>query len=115
MSEENWREGAAADPHFLASESPAFIGEAVKHLALDSEGSRFSGKSLSTWAFSGVYGYANANGTRHIGETIISSMWQNRDILVYCFAWITIRGELLQIDMLLPTSRPDRPKRWNFK
>ena len=35
VSEENWWEGAAADPHFLASESPAFIGEAVNLLALD--------------------------------------------------------------------------------
>ncbi|WP_213085544.1 hypothetical protein [Rossellomorea marisflavi] len=64
VSEENWREGASTAPHFLASQSPSSIGGEMILLVLDPEVSRFSGKSLSTWALSDAYGYTDADGTR---------------------------------------------------
>ncbi len=57
-------------PHFLASESPAFTGEAVKHLALDPEVYVFNGKPLSIWALSDICGYTVADGTRPHWVTI---------------------------------------------
>src|SRR5690606_41086766 len=30
VTEENWRDGAKKDPHFIASESPLFVGRAVR-------------------------------------------------------------------------------------
>ena len=35
VTEENWREGAKQDPHFIASETPFFVGRAVAALAAD--------------------------------------------------------------------------------
>ncbi|MCA1023812.1 SDR family oxidoreductase [Halobacillus litoralis] len=64
VTEENWKEGAEVDPHFIASESPAYIGEALKHLVLDPDAARFNGQALSTWGLSDIYGFKDADGTQ---------------------------------------------------
>jgi NAD(P)-dependent dehydrogenase (short-subunit alcohol dehydrogenase family) len=35
VTEENWRDGARSDPHFIESETPCFVGRAVASLAAD--------------------------------------------------------------------------------
>ncbi|WP_182200275.1 SDR family oxidoreductase [Paraliobacillus salinarum] len=64
VTEENWREGVKVDKHFIASETPFYIGEALKHLALDSEVHKFNGKTLSTWELSDIYGFKDIDGTQ---------------------------------------------------
>lgn len=64
VSEENWKEGAKVDKHFIASETPYYIGEAIKHLASDPNVHRFTGSVLSTWGLSEVYNFTDKDGTR---------------------------------------------------
>ncbi|MEC3883599.1 SDR family oxidoreductase [Halobacillus sp. HZG1] len=64
ITEENWKEGVKVDKHFIASETPFYIGEALKHLALDTEVHRFNGKTLSTWELSDIYGFKDIDGTQ---------------------------------------------------
>ncbi|MEU5563902.1 SDR family oxidoreductase [Micromonospora musae] len=64
VTEENWRDGAAKDPHFLISETPAFVGRAVAALAADEERARWSGRSVSAGELSQVYGFTDVDGSR---------------------------------------------------
>jgi NAD(P)-dependent dehydrogenase (short-subunit alcohol dehydrogenase family) len=64
VTEANWREGAAKDPHFIASETPFYIGRAVVALASDPNIAAKSGKVLSTWNLSDEYGFTDIDGNR---------------------------------------------------
>jgi NAD(P)-dependent dehydrogenase (short-subunit alcohol dehydrogenase family) len=64
VTEDNWREGAGKDPHFIASETPYYIGRAVAALAADPDVSAKSGRALSTWELSDEYGFTDIDGTR---------------------------------------------------
>ncbi|WP_030061360.1 SDR family oxidoreductase [Streptomyces novaecaesareae] len=64
VTEENWREGAARDPDFAQSESPAYLGRAVAALAADPHVMAKSGKALATWGLYREYGFTDADGTR---------------------------------------------------
>ncbi|RIW31973.1 SDR family NAD(P)-dependent oxidoreductase [Bacillus salacetis] len=64
VTEENWKEAAEIDPHFIASESPYYIGEAVRCLAEDPEILDKTGSIFSTWELSEVYGYKDIDGTQ---------------------------------------------------
>ena len=64
VTEANWRDAAAQDPHFIASETPAYIGRAVAALASDPQVARKNGRSLSTWELSEEYDFTDADGSR---------------------------------------------------
>lgn len=64
VAEENWRDAAAAEPHFLISESPRFVGRAVAALARDPDAARWSGQSLSSGGLAQVYGFTDVDGSR---------------------------------------------------
>lgn len=64
VTEETWRDAAAADPHFLASETPAYIGRAVAALAADPDVLARSGQALSTGELAAAYGFTDADGSR---------------------------------------------------
>ncbi|QHW32996.1 SDR family NAD(P)-dependent oxidoreductase [Paenibacillus rhizovicinus] len=64
VTEENWREGAAKDVHFLQSETPAYVGQAAAALAADPNVQAKSGKALTSWDLAEEYGYADADGSR---------------------------------------------------
>ena len=64
VTEANWRDGAAQDPHFIASETPTYIGRAVAALASDPDIARRSGSMLSTWRLAKEYGFTDADGSR---------------------------------------------------
>ena len=49
VAEANWRDATRQDPHFIASETPAYIGRAVVALAADPEVAHRAGTALSTW------------------------------------------------------------------
>ena len=64
VTEANWRDGAAADPHFLASETPAFVGRAIAALASDPNVMAKSGRVFSSWDLSDEYGFTDLDGSR---------------------------------------------------
>lgn len=64
VTEANWRDGAARDPHFIASETPAFVGRAVVALATDTDAQRLAGRALSSWGLAESYGFDDADGSR---------------------------------------------------
>ncbi|GGO53472.1 short-chain dehydrogenase [Streptomyces daqingensis] len=63
VTEENWREGTAQDPHFAISESPAYVGRAVAALASDPDVARFNGQSLSSGGLAREYGFTDVDGS----------------------------------------------------
>lgn len=71
VTEANWQEGAAKDPHFIASETPFYVGRAVAALAADPEVGRKTGRALSSWDLAEEYGFTDIDGRRpHWGRHI---------------------------------------------
>ncbi|WP_327675153.1 MULTISPECIES: SDR family oxidoreductase [unclassified Streptomyces] len=64
VTEANWREGAARDPHFAYSETPAYLGRAVAALAADPGVMAKSGRALATWGLYRDYGFTDADGAQ---------------------------------------------------
>jgi NAD(P)-dependent dehydrogenase (short-subunit alcohol dehydrogenase family) len=65
VTEANWRDGAAVDPHFAAiSESPRYVGRAVAALAADPDHMRHNGGSFSSGELAQVYGFTDVDGSR---------------------------------------------------
>ncbi|GAB3150518.1 SDR family oxidoreductase [Microbispora hainanensis] len=64
VTEANWRDALAKQPHFAISETPAFVGRAVVALAADPEVSRWNGQSLSSGRLAQVYGFTDVDGSR---------------------------------------------------
>jgi NAD(P)-dependent dehydrogenase (short-subunit alcohol dehydrogenase family) len=75
VTERDWREAARQDPHFIASETPAYIGRAVVALAADPAIMAKTGQALTTWDLAREYGFTDADGSqpdwgRHFTEHI---------------------------------------------
>lgn len=64
VAEANWRDATAKDTHFIASETPAYIGRAVAALAADPNVMAKSGRVLTTWGLAREYGFTDADGTQ---------------------------------------------------
>ncbi|MFP3513697.1 short-chain dehydrogenase, partial [Peribacillus sp. SIMBA_075] len=64
VTESTWKDAAEIDPHFIVSETPYYIGQAVVALATDPAIADKSGKTLSTWGLSDEYGFTDRDGTR---------------------------------------------------
>jgi NAD(P)-dependent dehydrogenase (short-subunit alcohol dehydrogenase family) len=65
VTEENWRDGAATNPHFAAiSESPRFVGRAVAALAADPDVHRRNGGSFSSGGLAREYGFTDVDGSQ---------------------------------------------------
>ncbi|MEV5447923.1 SDR family oxidoreductase, partial [Streptomyces sp. NPDC052644] len=64
VTEETWRDGAAKDPHFVISETPAFVGRAVVALAADADRARWNQASVSAGELAQVYGFTDLDGSR---------------------------------------------------
>ncbi len=64
VKEENWRDAAAKEPHFIISETPRYVGRAVAALAADPQVSRWNGRSLSSGQLAQVYGFHDLDGSR---------------------------------------------------
>jgi NAD(P)-dependent dehydrogenase (short-subunit alcohol dehydrogenase family) len=62
VTEANWQEGAKKDPHFIASETPYFVGRAVVALATDPNVFQKTGKVLSSWGLAREYGFKDIDG-----------------------------------------------------
>lgn len=64
VSEANWREGAKVEPHFIASETPYYVGRAVAALAADPDIFAKTSRALSTWGLSEEYDFVDVDGRR---------------------------------------------------
>ncbi len=64
VTERNWRDGIADDPHFARSETPTYLGRAVAALAADPHVMVHSGRALSTAGLHKVYGFTDADGSQ---------------------------------------------------
>ncbi|MCI0388479.1 MAG: SDR family oxidoreductase [Acidobacteria bacterium] len=64
VSEANWRDATAKQPHFIITETPRYVGRAVAHLAGDPEVARWSGQSLSSGRLAQVYGFTDLDGSQ---------------------------------------------------
>ncbi len=64
VTEENWRDALAFQPHFAISETPRFVGRAVAALAADPDVARHNGRSLSSGALARAYGFTDLDGSR---------------------------------------------------
>jgi NAD(P)-dependent dehydrogenase (short-subunit alcohol dehydrogenase family) len=64
VTEASWRDGAAKDPNFIASETPFFVGRGVAALAADPRVMGKSGRVFSSWDLSDEYGFSDIDGNR---------------------------------------------------
>ncbi|MFB6513519.1 SDR family oxidoreductase [Streptomyces virginiae] len=64
VTEATWRDGAASDPNFAHSETPAYLGRAVVALAADPDVIARTGRALATWDLYKEYGFTDADGSR---------------------------------------------------
>lgn len=78
VTEANWQAGAKKDPHFIASESPVYVGRAVAALASDPHIAEKSGGVFTSWGLAEEYGFVDHDGrqpnwghyfAQHIGQT----------------------------------------------
>jgi NAD(P)-dependent dehydrogenase (short-subunit alcohol dehydrogenase family) len=79
VTEDNWRQGGKKDPHFLASESPLFVGRAVAALAGDKKVLARSGDVTCSWDVAREFGFTDADGTRpdwgtHCRDAVVPAM-----------------------------------------
>lgn len=64
VTEENWRDATATQPHFAISETPRFVGRAVAALASDPDRQRWTGQSLSSGGLASEYGFTDLDGSQ---------------------------------------------------
>ena len=81
VSETNWRDGAQRDPHFIASETPFYIGRAIVALASDPNVAAKSGQALATWNLAREYNFTDVDGSQpHWGEYFAQHVAPNSDL-----------------------------------
>lgn len=64
VTEANWRDGIAKDPHFAFSETPRYVGRAVAALAADADKMVRTGTATATWELYQAYGFTDVDGTQ---------------------------------------------------
>jgi NAD(P)-dependent dehydrogenase (short-subunit alcohol dehydrogenase family) len=64
VTEENWRDAIAEDPHYALAETPHYLGRGLVALAADPDRARFSGRTLSSWSLMREYGVTDLDGSR---------------------------------------------------
>ncbi|GAA1346261.1 SDR family oxidoreductase [Saccharothrix algeriensis] len=64
VTEDNWRDAIAQEPHYAMSETPRYVGRAVAALAADPERGRFGGRALASWTLMREYGFTDVDGSR---------------------------------------------------
>ncbi|MEH2041218.1 hypothetical protein [Nostoc sp.] len=64
VSEANWQDATAKEPHFIISETPHYVGRAVAYLAGDPQVVRWNGQSLSSGQLAQVYDFTDLDGSQ---------------------------------------------------
>lgn len=81
VSKENWKDATKEEPHFIASETPFFVGRAVAALAADPNVASKSGGVYASWTLSDEYGFTDIDGShphwgRYFDEHVAPTMTQ---------------------------------------
>lgn len=80
VSKENWQDATKQEPHFIASETPYFVGRAVAALAADPNVAAKSGGVYASWTLSDEYGFIDMDGNRpHWGRYFAEHVAQERE------------------------------------
>lgn len=80
VTEDTWRDGAKIDPHFIASETPWFVGRAVAALAADPDVAQKSGGVYASWTLADEYGFVDKDGTSpHWGRHYAAFLASQKD------------------------------------
>ncbi len=65
VSEQNWRDALASEPHFCISESPTYVARGIVALAADTNGRhQYAGQVLSSAQLARIYGFTDTDGTQ---------------------------------------------------
>ncbi|MCZ8523576.1 MULTISPECIES: SDR family oxidoreductase [Paenibacillus] len=64
VTEDNWRDAIAQEPHYSESETPYLLGQGIAALAADPKVAAKSGHILTSWDLSEEYGYTDIDGRR---------------------------------------------------
>ena len=64
VTEANWQDAGKADPNFLVSESPLFVGRAIAAVAADPKLRERTGMLVSSWEIGREYGLTDYDGRR---------------------------------------------------
>ena len=64
VTEENWRDAVAKEPHFAISESPTLVGRGVAALAADPRAGVWTGETVSSGHLAKVYDLTDTDGSR---------------------------------------------------
>ena len=64
VTKENWRDATQIEPHFIASETPYFVGRAVAALAADPDVAKKAGGVYASWTLSDEYGFSDIDGSQ---------------------------------------------------
>ncbi|MGJ4752150.1 SDR family oxidoreductase [Leptospira kmetyi] len=64
VEEKNWKDAVLKEPHFIASETPAYVGRAVAALAQDPDVFSKTGTVTSSWRLSEEYDFVDLDGNR---------------------------------------------------
>ncbi|MBO9608008.1 MAG: SDR family NAD(P)-dependent oxidoreductase [Paenibacillaceae bacterium] len=64
VTEANWRDAVAQEPHFAQSETPHYLARGLAALAADPQLADKSGKAFTSWGLSDEYGIVDADGNR---------------------------------------------------
>lgn len=64
VTEANWLDATAKQPHFVIAETPRYVGRAVVHLAADAERARWNGQSLSSGQLAKIYNFTDLDGSQ---------------------------------------------------
>ncbi|MGF2034157.1 MAG: SDR family oxidoreductase [Nostoc sp. CmiVER01] len=64
VTEANWQDATAKEPHFIISETPHYVGRAVAYLAGDPQVMQWNGQSLSSGQLAQVYGFTDLDSSQ---------------------------------------------------
>ena len=64
VTEQNWRDAIAKDPHYSESETPYYIGRGIAALVADPHKAEGKGVALSSWRLSDMYDFTDVDGRR---------------------------------------------------
>ena len=65
VTEQNWRDALAGEPHFCISESPTYVARGIVALAADPMGrAQYAGQVLSSAQLARLYGLTDTDGTQ---------------------------------------------------
>lgn len=64
VTEANWRDATAREPHFCISESPSFVGRGIAALAADDGLARYAGQVLTSHDLAVTYGVTDTDGSQ---------------------------------------------------